>query len=116
MMPESRPVILFVKKLFADGEACAKCRDVERRLRRDALMHHVGDIVVAREGDPESPGAVLADRHGVQRAPFFVVRHPDGSEQIIESYLAFKRWFASGEATAGDLAEAVDRHPDLAFI
>jgi len=52
-----------------------------------------------------------------------VLQHPDGGEQVIESYLAFKRWFSSAGPGGGepdpaveDLADAVDRHPDLAFI
>lgn len=113
--------VLFVKKLLRDGEPCAKCRDIETRLRNDGLMRHVSDIVTAREDDPSSPGARLAERHGVQRAPFFVIRYRDGGERIIESYLAFRQWFSSGQArlddpAAGDLADAVDAHPDLAFI
>lgn len=112
------PSIVFVKKILPGGEPCAKCRDIERRLRKDALMHRVDDIVVARESDPDSPGAVLADRLGVQRAPFFVLRHPDGSEQVIESYLAFKRRISHDNPTDSidDLTDAVERHPDLAFL
>lgn len=116
MSENHRPGIVFVKKLLADGQACAKCRDIERRLHADGLMDRVDETLVAREDDPASPGTVLATRHAVARAPFFVIRHPDGGEQIIESYLAFKRWFSAGESSAGDLADAVDRHPDLAFI
>lgn len=110
------PSAIFVKKILAGGEACSKCRDIEQRLHFDGLMSRFDEILDAREGDPASPGAVLADRHGVERAPFFVIRYPDGSERVIESYLAFKRWFAGGESTAGDLQDAVDRHPDIAFI
>jgi hypothetical protein len=117
------PRVLFVKKLLADGEPCPKCGDIERRLQKDGLMRYVGDIVPAVEGDPSSPGIRIAERHGVRRAPFFVLQHPDGGEQVIESYLAFKRWFSSAGPGGGepdpaveDLADAVDRHPDLAFI
>lgn len=112
----SDPVVVFVKKLLPGGQTCAKCRDIEQRLRADGLMQRVDEILTAEEDDPDSPGAVIARRHGVTRAPFFVIRYPDGGERVIESYLAFKRWFSSTEQTAGDLKEAVDRHPDLAFI
>jgi hypothetical protein len=115
-MTATAPTILFVKKLLADGQACAKCRDIEQRLHADGLMFRVAGILEAREDDPASPGAVLAARLKIGRAPFFVVRHADGGEQVIESYLAFKRWIADADATAGDLRDAVDRHPDLAYI
>lgn len=116
-MSRDRSGIVFVKKLLADGEACAKCRDIERRLHADGLMDRVDEIQVAREDDPASPGAAAAARHGVTRAPFFVIRDPDGGEQVVESYLAFKRRLARGEdATSGDFQDLVDRHPDIAFI
>ncbi|MGA8261106.1 MAG: hypothetical protein WB783_12910 [Arenicellales bacterium] len=123
------PTVLFVKKLLAGGEPCAKCRDIENRLRRDGLMSHVTGVVLAKEGDPSSPGARIAERHGVTRAPFFVLRDAGGYEEVIESYLAFKQWFSgkgartdepASQELAGDLtrdlADAVDRHPDLALI
>ena len=114
-MSGTAATVLFVKKIMGSGEPCPKCRDVERRLRDDGLLPRVDRVVVAREDDPDSPGARLARRHAVQRAPFFVLREPDGSERVIESYLAFKRWFSSAESSAGELADAVDRHPELAF-
>jgi len=40
--------------------------------------------VWATEDDPTSPGMILGDQHGVDRAPFFIVR--DGTnEQIYTS-------------------------------
>lgn len=113
---ESGLTVLFVKKVLADGEPCRKCREVEERLRKDGLMPRVDAVLLARDDDPDSPGASLAGRHGVQRAPFFVLRFPDGEERVIESYLAFKQWFSSSETTVRDLADTVDEHPDLAFI
>lgn len=112
----TRTTILFVKKLLPDGEPCAKCRDIEDRLHRDGLIRYVDEIVTALEDDPASPGMELAEHHGVQRAPFFVLRGSDGVEQVIESYLAFKQRFSGAEATTADLTDTVDKHPDLAFI
>lgn len=111
--------VLFVKKLLAGGEPCAKCRGIERRLRKDDLMQHLSGVLPAREDDPSSPGAQIAAKHGVQRAPFFVLRHADGEEEVIESYLAFKQRFSGKAAAAGDpadLADIVDSHPELALI
>lgn len=115
-MLDSKTTVLFVKKILSNGEPCAKCRDIENRLHKDGLMYRVDNVVMVREDDPSSPGVRLAQRHGVQRAPFFVLRHDNGDEQVIDSYLAFKRWFSDSDTTIDDLADAVDKHPDLAFI
>jgi hypothetical protein len=115
-MLDSKTTVLFVKKTLPDGQPCAKCRDIEGRLHKDGLMYLVDDVVPAREDDPSSPGIRLAERHGVERAPFFVIRRGDGDEQVIDSYLAFKRWFSDKGSTPDDLTDAVDKHPDLAFI
>jgi hypothetical protein len=116
MVSESAPRVLFVKKILADGRACRKCRDIDERLHRDGLAHRVDDTLVIHEEEPVGPGARLADSHGVKRAPFFVLRYPDGREHVIESYLAFKRWFSDSETTTHDLADMVEQHPDLAFL
>lgn len=113
--------VLFVKKVLPGGEPCGKCRDVEARLHKDGLMRHVSEIVAARQDDPSSPGARLAERLGVRRAPFFVVQYRSGAEKVFESYLAFRHWFSGGRSavddpTTGDLMETVDAHPDLAFL
>lgn len=115
-MAATAPVVIFVRKRLAGGDTCGKCREIERRLRFDGLMERLDEVLEAEEGNPASAGALIAERLGVTRAPFFVIRHADGRERVIESYLAFKRWFSSGESTAGELQEAVDRHPELAFL
>ena len=108
-MRDPEVTVLFVKKILANG-------DIEQRLNTDGLTQHVDDVVLAREGDPTSAGMQLAARHDVQHAPFFVLRQVSGEEQVIDSYLAFKRWFSNRGSTIDDLADAVDKHPDLAFI
>lgn len=115
-MSEPGPSVIFVKKILADGEPCRKCRDIEARLHKDGLIHHLDETLLAREDEPDNAGARLASDHGVQQAPFFVLRYPDGQERVIESYLAFKRWFSSSDTAAQDLADTVDQHPGLAFL
>lgn len=107
--------VVFVKKLLAGGQPCAKCRDIENRLYKDELMACVDEIITAHEDDPASAGMELAGRHGVQRAPFFVLREADGTEHVMASYLALKRWL-SRDAASDDLADTVDGYPDLAFL
>jgi hypothetical protein len=36
--------------------------------------------VIAREDDPQSPGALLAAKHGVHQAPFFIVTDDSSGE------------------------------------
>ena len=82
--------VTFVKKILSNGEPCRKCRDVEQRLVEAGEMAHVDDVVVADERDPESAGMLLAARHGVHAAPFFVVE--DGERTTVYTvYLRFSR-------------------------
>lgn len=85
------PEIVFVKKVTADGAPCRKCVEVERRLRAGGHWHHITRVVVADERDSASEGWALARAHGVDRAPFFVVRHDDGREQVYTVYLKLVR-------------------------
>ncbi len=74
--------ITMVKKRLASGEACPKCLQAEEVLRGRGLWARIDEVVWAEEGRPESPGMVLAARHGVELAPFFVVRADDGTETV----------------------------------
>lgn len=75
-----------VKKQLASGEPCRKCGQTEDMLRRRGLWDRIDEVVWAIEGEPESPGMVLAAEHGVDRAPFFVVT-ANGHSQVYESAL-----------------------------
>ena len=82
--------ITFVKKVLASGAPCAKCDDVERRLRRSGLLARIDRVVVADERDADSEGMRLARRHQVEIAPFFVVED-DGRTIVYTVYLKFVR-------------------------
>ena len=71
--------ITLVKKVLADGSLCAKCNDVEQKLKENNQEKFLAETLIADERDPESPGMQLAQRLNVQRAPFFVVEE-DGKE------------------------------------
>tara|TARA_A100001015_G_scaffold22906_2_gene25970 strand:+ start:126 stop:410 length:285 start_codon:yes stop_codon:yes gene_type:complete len=93
------PHITLVKKILADGHPCAKCLQVEKRLETAGLMLHINDIVVADERVSDSPGIKLAEKHGVEQAPFFIVS--DGDQNPVETvytvYFKFvKAVFGSG--------------------
>jgi hypothetical protein len=80
--------ITFVKKILADGQPCAKCADVEKRLRDGGHWDRLDRVVVADERDPDSEGLRLAAEHGVDRAPFFVVEDAAGA-RIYTVYFKF---------------------------
>ena len=82
--------ITMVKKTLADGSDCRKCAEATEHLRSRGLWDRVDEIVWAREGDPTSPGMVLGERLGVERAPFFVVRDEAG-EHVYVSVLQLVR-------------------------
>jgi len=84
--------LTFVKKIQPDGNPCPKCMQVEERLARAGFLQRIDDIVIAREDDPQSPGALLAAKHGVHQAPFFVVTDDSSGElqqTIYTVYFAF---------------------------
>lgn len=83
--------ITMVKKQLADGQPCRKCLSTQDFLERRGLWHRIDEVVWAVEDDPESPGWQLAARHGVTRAPFFVVRTDDGTETVHQSALGLIR-------------------------
>jgi phosphoadenosine phosphosulfate reductase len=85
---EDRPrKITMVKKLLLSGEPCAKCAQAEDMLRGRGVWEQIDEVVWAKEGDPESPGAQLARQHGVDLAPFFIIERPGVAAEIVESTL-----------------------------
>ena len=108
--------ITFVKKILANGEPCAKCADVEQRLRSSGKIAAVHRVVVADERDPHSEGMRLAQRHGVQVAPFFIVEDGDRTT-VYTVYLRFAREVLGGKSKRVEEAQEVLRaNPDLDFL
>ncbi|KAJ9470977.1 hypothetical protein DIPPA_35420 [Diplonema papillatum] len=70
--------ITFVKKIKADGTPCKKCGEVVERLEKADQMKMIDEVLVADERDDASSGMVLAAKHDVSRAPFFVVENTGG--------------------------------------
>ena len=100
--------ITMVKKKLADGSDCRKCVEATDHLRSRGLWHRVDEIVWAHEDDPASPGMVLSERHGVDRAPFFIVRKPDGTESIYTGVLHLIRERLGASPNAVEDAVAID--------
>ena len=78
--------ITMVKKLTREGEPCAKCRDVEARMKREGLFEQIDRVVIAREGDLNSEGMRLAEIYQVDRAPFFLVADEAGTVRVFTVY------------------------------
>ena len=100
--------ITMIKKRMADGTVCAKCVQAEELLKARNLWDRIDQVVWALEGDASSDGMKLAARHGIELAPFFVVRDQSGTERVYESVLALikKELSQAAPATAQTSAAA----------
>ena len=65
--------VTMIKKRLADGSTCKKCIEAEALLKRRGAWGFVDAVVWAVEDDPKSEGMRLAERHGIETAPFFLV-------------------------------------------
>ena len=83
--------VTMIKKRLADGRACAKCVEAEALLKRRDAWTFVDAVVWADEGDPTSEGMRLAEEHGVELAPFFLVRDDEGETTVYTSALKLHR-------------------------
>jgi phosphoadenosine phosphosulfate reductase len=83
--------VTMVKKRLASGEPCRKCAQTEDMLRQRGLWERIDEVVWADENDPQSPGMVLAQRFGVEQAPFFLVQDDSGRVTTYRSALQLIR-------------------------
>jgi phosphoadenosine phosphosulfate reductase len=86
--------VTMIKKRLLSGEPCKKCAEAEEMLRARGLWDRIDRVVVAEEGDPSSEGMQLGQRLGVANAPFFIVKLPNGEEQVLTSTLKLMRVLA----------------------
>jgi hypothetical protein len=106
-----------VKKLFADGAPCKKCIEVEHKMLQAGQMDKIDQILVAEEADPNSAGMLLAAKHNIDRAPFFVVEYDDQPTQVYTVYFKFvKEVLAMQTDEADEIKDIMDSNPDLDFI
>lgn len=97
-----------VKKALTGGEDCRKCEEASDYLKARGLWERVDDIVWAIEDDPDSPGMELGRRHGVERAPFFIVRDGQGEPAIYTSVLQLVRDRLATAVSAREEVQAID--------
>jgi phosphoadenosine phosphosulfate reductase len=100
--------VTMVKKRLANGSDCQKCGQAERMLKERDLWSRVSRVVWAIEGDDSSEGVLLAARHGVETAPFFIVTSDSGEERIVESTLALMRMMGPAQAAASGPSISTD--------
>ncbi len=109
--------ITMVKKILADGSPCRKCQQVVDRLTEAGLLDRIDRVVLADERDGQSEGMLLAAKHAVSQAPFFIVRDEQGNETIHTVYFRFiKDVFNRAAAETDTAADIIDSSPDLDYI
>lgn len=92
--------ITMVKKRLLGGEPCAKCVAAEEMLRARGVWEQIDEVVWALEGDDASPGARLAERHGVELAPFFIIERSGQSDEVVVSTLKLIKTLSGPQAPA----------------
>ncbi len=109
--------ITMVKKIKKDGSPCRKCADILRQLEENKLLNRIDQIVVADERDPNSEGMILAKKHDVNLAPFFVVEEEDQATKIYTVYFKFVKEVLSGVVSdEQEIRGIMDQDPDLDYL
>jgi len=105
-----------VKKRLANGEPCEKCAQTEAMLRRRGVWDRIDEVAWAVEGDDASAGVELGRLHGVEVAPFFVLRFDDGSEDVYTSGMKLLRDHLSGPVSVAPARAEEERAVDAALV
>jgi phosphoadenosine phosphosulfate reductase len=98
--------ITMVKKRLPSGQACQKCEQAEAMLKNRNLWQLVDQVLWADERDPHSEGNRLAQLHGIQLAPFFIIEG-DAEPKLFTSALGFARELSGLTAAQAPKAESV---------
>ncbi len=109
--------ITMVKKIYADGQPCKKCREVEEKMVAAGQMDSIDEILIADERDATSAGMQLAAKLGVDRAPFFVVEKPGEEPLVYTVYFKFVKEVLNQKTSEQDeIKEIMNDNPDLDFL
>lgn len=109
--------VTFVKKILQDGSPCRKCADVERRLKNSGYESRIDEVLVADERDGQSPGMLLAAKHDIKLAPFFVVEDAEET-RVYTVYFKFvkEELEVSLRASGQDAEDTLRANPDLDYV
>jgi hypothetical protein len=99
--------VTMVKKKLADGTECRKCAQATEQLRTRGLLGRIDEFVWAQEGDAESPGSRLGKQHGIDTAPFFIVRDDTG-EHVYTSVMLLIRERLGQKVSDAEQASQID--------
>ena len=109
--------ISLVKKIKQDGSPCRKCAEVEDRLQDAGLMDRIDRVIIADERDPQSEGMLLAEKHEVDRAPFFLVEEEGRPVRVYTVYFRFLKEVLQRESSDQEAAaDILDSNPDLDYL
>lgn len=109
--------ITMVKKILNDGSPCRKCAEVLNQLEENKLLDRIDQIVIADERDPESEGMLIAKKHNVSLAPFFVVEENGQPTQIYTVYFKFvKEVLTEGVSEQQEIKELMEQNPDIDYL
>lgn len=108
--------IIMVKKILADGSPCKKCGEVLAKMEADNQMSFINEVLIADERDPSSAGMVLAQKLGVERAPFFVVTHDQGQQTVYTVYLKFVKEVLASAVSEKDELKEIMNNENLDFL
>ncbi len=100
--------VRMVKKRLRDGSDCRKCAQATDHLASRGLLDRIDEVVWALEGDPQSPGIQLGTQHGVDTAPFFLVRDDAGTEHVYTSVMRLIKERLGADVTSRDEAASID--------
>mmetsp|Transcript_58777 Transcript_58777/g.108503 ORF Transcript_58777/g.108503 Transcript_58777/m.108503 type:complete len:143 (-) Transcript_58777:156-584(-) len=103
--------VAFVKKIYSDGSSCQKCDFVWKQIQKDGFTEKIDRTIVADERDQQSEGVVLARKHGISRAPFFIVTDdakPD-EEKVYDVYFKLKKEVFNTETGENEKNEEIIR-------
>lgn len=87
--------ITLVKKILADGSPCKKCKELLYKLEVSGHIERIYRTVIAQEGDLQSDGYLLAQKHQQENAPFFIIEHENGNIETISTYGDFLKTILS---------------------
>ena len=109
--------ITMVKKIMMDGSPCRKCAEVLSQLEDNKLLDRIDQIVIADERDPDSEGMLLAKKHNVSLAPFFIVEEAGQPAMIYTVYFKFvKEVLSGGVSEQQEIKELMEQNPDIDYL
>ena len=102
--------IFMVEKIKEDDSECRKCREVRERLETNDEMRLIDRVIYADARDAESEGLQLAEHHGIDTAPFFIV-DDNGEETVYKTYLELRKKVFKKEPAQEDIQIEEKRKP-----